>query len=517
MINSMKALTSPIDTFLNRITMYRLMLYILLSFAALSFGLSLTHTISFSIISLLESLVVLLSISFLSNYVISKLLKAPINLESQWITAFILYLVLAPPNALRELWVPAVVALMATVSKYVFVISKKHVFNPVAISLVLLGLIGRGEGIWWVGTPFLLPVAVVGGALILRKLRRFELFFSFMLSAEATIVYFGMIQGMGAWNLIMQSLLSWPIIFFGTIMLTEPQTTPPTKRLQVVYGALVGLLFGSPFHIAILGLVIYSTPELALVLGNVLSYISSPKQKLFLTFVGKKEIAQNTFEFVFSLEKKLNFSAGQYLEWTLPHTSQDARGTRRYFTVSSSPTENSIVLCIRYFPESSSSFKVALQSAGASTRIVASQLAGDFVLPKDTRKKLVFIAGGIGITPFRSIIKYLLDTGDRRDITLFYSNRNETEIAYRELFDEASVKLGIKIVYTLTERNSSANWQGKRGFVDTQMIRSEVPDFSERLFYVSGPRGMVVAFEETLGKMGVAKNHIKTDFFPGFV
>ncbi len=505
-----------IDDILNRITMYRLVLYALSALAVISFTLSVAKIIPATPLALFQSLVVLLFVSYVSNFLFSKIFHAQLNTESQWISAFILFFIIEPGTSLSLLWIPALAACIAMSSKYLFAIGKKHIFNPVAITLVILALFGRGEAIWWVGNPIFSTIIFFLGILILRKLRHFELFFGFAVSALLAMLYFGLTNGMVAIDVIKSGLLSWPLLFFGVFMLTEPQTTPPTRISRVLYGVLVGLLFGLPFHLALFGFVIYSSPALALVLGNLVSYIISPKQKLILYLKEKKEIAQNTFQFVFSSKQKLQFAAGQYLEWTLPHKNGDSRGSRRYFTIASSPTEETINLGIKYSPNASSSFKKALVAMDPQTFITASQLSGEFVLPKNKKKKLVFIAGGIGVTPFRSMIKYLLDTNEKRDIVLFYSNKTFAEIAYRDIFEEARLKLGIKTIYTLTDPNTPPSWEGKRGYVTAEMIKEEAPDFLEREFYISGPHGMVTTFEEALGKMGVPERQIKIDFFPGF-
>ena len=135
--------------------------------------------------------------------------------------------------------------------------------------------------------------------------------------------------------------------------------------------------------------------------------------------------------------------------------------------------------------------------------ITASQLAGDFTLPKNKNRKLAFLAGGIGITPFRSMIKYLLDKNEKRNIVLIYANKSAEDIAYNDIWSEAREKIGAKIACPV-------------GFITKEMIVREVPDFKERFFYISGPRAMVVVFEKTLKNLGVKRSQIKTDFFPGY-
>jgi ferredoxin-NADP reductase len=149
-------------------------------------------------------------------------------------------------------------------------------------------------------------------------------------------------------------------------------------------------------------------------------------------------------------------------------------------------------------------------------KIVAAQLSGDFTLPKNPKEKLVFIAGGIGVTPFRSMIKYLVDKNEKRDVVMFYSNRTAADIAYKDVFDEAQSRLGIKTIYTLTDKNTPSTWTGKIGYVDANMVVREVPDYLSRTFYLSGPHSMVTAFEQTLKDLGVSHSQIKIDFFPGF-
>ena len=132
-----------------------------------------------------------------------------------------------------------------------------------------------------------------------------------------------------------QILLNSPTLFFAFVMLTEPLTTPPRRRLQTWYGGIVGFLFSPQVHLG--GL--FTTPEIALVLGNIFSYIVSPKEKLVLKLKEKLRVAPDIYEFLFTPQHKLAFEPGQYMEWTLAQKQPDSRGSRRYFTLASSPTE----------------------------------------------------------------------------------------------------------------------------------------------------------------------------------
>lgn len=335
---------------------------------------------------------------------------------------------------------------------------------------------------------------------------------AFGISLVVTILTLSIGEGSGALHIVQQSLLYSPAVFFGTVMLTEPLTTPPTRFLRICYAVLVGFLFAPEVHIGSF----YFTPELALLAGNVFTYAVSPKVKLLLTLKDRIKLTSDTYEFIFSSDRKLKFSAGQYLEWTLAHPHADIRGIRRYFTIASAPEDPDYRIGVKFY-EPMSSFKKRLLSMRRGERIVASQLAGDFTLPADKNKKLVFMAGGIGVTPFRSMLEHLLINKERRDITIFYSNKDIKDVAYVELLDRAERELGIETVPILT--NQSPDTLAKSDFpsgVNAELIKEQVPDYAERMFYISGPHGMIMAFEDILKELGVSSRHIKKDFFPGF-
>ena len=257
------------------------------------------------------------------------------------------------------------------------------------------------------------------------------------------------------------------------------------------------------------------TPEVAILIGNVFSYVVSSKDKLVLKLKEKNRIAPDTYEFIFPAPRRFSFVPGQYMEWTLAHPDTDDRGNRRYFTLASSPGERNLRLGVKFNPKSST-FKKALLAMDKDTEIVASQLAGDFVLPDDPQQKVVLIAGGIGVTPFRSMIKSLLDSRQRRPITLFYSATTLNDFVYKDVFDRAQYELGIKTIYSVTDNsNLPSLWSGKVGRVSAEMIRAAVPDYRNCLFYISGSRSMLDSLTNTLHKLGVASYQVKTDYFAG--
>ena len=115
------------------------------------------------------------------------------------------------------------------------------------------------------------------------------------------------------------------------------------------------------------------------------------------------------------------------------------------------------------------------------------------------------------------MIRHLLDTGERRDIVLFYSSRTEQEIAFRDVLDEAARTAGLRVVYTLTDpARVRPSWCGRRGAIDGEMIREEAPGYASRMFLISGSPGMVNAMKTVLRSIGVHRGNVRTDSFTGY-
>ncbi len=464
---------------------------------------------------ILFSTIFITTICWLTNAIFAFVFEAPSNEESVFITALILVLIISPIKNVQDLsyfsiaiWAP----ILAMASKYIFAIGKKHIFNPAAFAVAITALAINQTASWWVGTMALSPFVIIGGLLVTKKILRFDLVYSFILVALAGIIATHLSNPASLFMVIEKTLLASSTLFLAFVMLTEPYTTPPTSYLRIYYGALVGFIFVPSLHVG----QIYSTPELALLVGNIFVYLVSPKTKLILTLKEKILIATDAYDFVFATNQKFKFKAGQYLEWTLAHHDPDNRGIRRYFTIASSPTEPEIKMGVKFY-EPASTYKKTLINMQPGQTMVASQLSGDFTLPNDKNKKLVFIAGGIGVTPFRSMIKYLIDQKESRAITLFYSQKTLNDFAYVDDLDQAENQLGIKTVYTLTDKKlTPPTWIGETGFVDLKMIQKYVPDYMDRYYYISGPHSMVAAFEKTLKEIGILDNQIIIDYFPGF-
>ncbi len=472
--------------------MYRLMLYFLLVLFVVNISLSFVGILPYNSLDILLSGIYLVAICNLANYFLSKVVKARTNFESASISALIITLIIGPLPFFQNVFTLTLIGILAMASKYVFSFRKRHLFNPTAAAIFISALTLKIGASWWVGNFYTLPFIFIGGILVLMKIKRVELVASFL-----SIYFLTALLGRGS---IVPIFFSPPIWFFVFVMLVEPLTSPTSKNLQVAFGVFVALFYFG------LQKILPHFPyglETSLLAGNLFSHFISPSFNVVLGFVKKEKKSKDIWTFYFKPMSKFNFMPGQYLEWTYPHKNPDSRGVRRYFTISSSPNEENITLTIKTF-EKGSSFKNALLNMRGDDEIVASSPQGDFILPKDKTVPLCFIAGGIGVTPFRSITKYILEENEKRDIIFLYSNSTEEDVAFEEIFEKAN-NIGVKTVYIITKKD---------GYINEEMIKEKVPDYKNRVFYISGPEPMVMAFKKMLSGMDVEE--IKTDFFPGY-
>ncbi|WP_193174612.1 RnfABCDGE type electron transport complex subunit D [Oricola nitratireducens] len=500
-----------IDARLNHITMYRLVLFyvgalLAAAFVAGLFGIGLIDPTALAFTAFFVA-----GICYLTNRLFAALFRVPVNSESVWITAIILVLIMPPTTAddVQGLQGLALASFVAVASKFLLAFRKRHVFNPVAIGVVASSFLLDQPPIWWVASNLaLLPLVVIGGLLVLRKVQRFEMVGAFVgANIIATLL---LARGVPYLQALDETLRYSPVLFAGFAMLTEPLTAPLRRSWRLVFGILVGVL--SAQNVAI-GNFYFST-ELALLAGNLMAFAVNPHGRFRLTLVGIEKIATGCYDYVFRSDRSLPFRPGQYVDWTMNVRCPDDRGNRRPFTIASAPGEQAVRLGVKFYAQPSA-FKRSLLSLRPGDVVYASHVSGDFTLPRDPAEKLVFIAGGIGITPFRSMIQDLIDRSEARPLVLFYGNNRSSEIAYADVLNNAERKLGIRTVYAVRDDPIPGSNMYK-GLIDADMIASEVPDFRDRTFYVSGPRAMVLNFRTALRELGVARSRIRVDYFPGF-
>ncbi len=475
--------------------MYRSMLYYLVFVWSGAVFLSILKILPYNPQDIIWQTLYLLVVCYLSNFLFARLFKAKSNPESQFITGFILSLLIGPLGLGPNLLFLSLAAVAAMASKYLISLGRRHILNPAASGVLVTALLVGNSASWWVGNLWLNLFVVLGGVVMIHKIRKFHLILSFLITYALLILATSNFAGI-------TTIFYSPILFFVFVMLVEPLTSPQVMRLRIYYGIFIAVVLA--FYQKFLN--VPYTLELSLVTGNIFGRIINPNFLLALNLTQRENLGPGVIGFWFEPLKRFGFASGQFLEYTLPHSRPDSRGFRRYFTIASSPSENKLLLATR-FSEQGSSFKEALKNLELGTEIKASGPAGEYVLPKDPARKLVFIAGGIGITPFRSMIKYLVDTGQKRDIVLMYSCKTAQDVIFKNVFDDVEKTSGLRTVYVAND---------EKGFINEEMIQKEIPDFQERFFYVSGPEPMVQAFEKMLAKMKIPKKQIKRDYFPGY-
>ncbi|MHB1865218.1 MAG: FAD-dependent oxidoreductase [Candidatus Saccharimonadales bacterium] len=511
-LKGISKLLNAINKQLDHITMYRLTLYFLISLIVAAFVLSLVGDLNFSASSIAITTIILVIACYFINKAFAYIFDAPTNIESSLITALILALIITPAtNATFENYTVLLAAAgLAIASKYILTYKQKHIFNPAALAVVLTGFGPRQGASWWIGTSVMLPFVIIGGILLILKIKRTRMVLTFFVTALASTSVYTLI-GHGSLLPILSGTITTSAMFFlGFVMLTEPLTTPPTAKLQTLYAILVGLLFPTEFHIFSLHFI----PELALITANFVFFIVRPRAKLFPTLEQKVRLTPDSLDFIFNPNRKLAYQPGQYMEWTLPHSNADRRGIRRYFTLASSPTEENVRIGVKFYDQGST-YKQAMLKMTPESWVVADNIAGDFTLPRNKKQKIVFIAGGIGITPYRSMIKYLIDKNEARDIVLLYAANSSADFAYTKVFEQAR-RLGINTIYLVSEGQGINNGHVRRARISDSLIKAEVPDYMDRLFYVSGSQVFVSNAQGILKDLQVPRKQIKTDDFSGY-
>lgn len=229
-----------------------------------------------------------------------------------------------------------------------------------------------------------------------------------------------------------------------------------------------------------------------------------------VVFDHSEDNAGDITTFYFKPPKPVDYTAGQFAEWTVPHANPDDRGIKHWFTISSSPTDEFVSITTRFAADGGSTFKQALRALRPGDEITMSDALGDFVLPKLIQTPLVFVAGGIGVTPFHSILSWLAATGEERPIRMIHAVSTEDEIIFQDTFDKAKQHV------TVVVEHPSAAWGGERGRVTAEMVLGLEKPSDDALIYISGPEPMVEQLSDDLLAKGIKQHQLVQDFFPGY-
>jgi ferredoxin-NADP reductase len=228
----------------------------------------------------------------------------------------------------------------------------------------------------------------------------------------------------------------------------------------------------------------------------------------------KREVAKGTLLVVFDLlGAEVDFRAGQYFWVTLldpPY--DDEKGPRRHISVVTSPNERGVLgLCTRL---RDSAFKRSLAELPVGTEVDVEQPKGNFLLPEDTDRSYVFIAGGIGITVFRCMLRYIAEEQLPHRVTLIYSNRDRASAAFLDELAELEQKENLRVVLTMTD---DPDWDGETRRIGADLLHDQLgSDLGSFEYLVAGPPPMVEGVEETLRTVGVPEESIHPDRFSGY-
>ncbi|HYC45564.1 MAG TPA: FAD-dependent oxidoreductase [Burkholderiales bacterium] len=230
----------------------------------------------------------------------------------------------------------------------------------------------------------------------------------------------------------------------------------------------------------------------------------------------RMEIAEDTMAFYFARPPEFGFRAGQAVTLTLANPPEtDAKGDRRTFSIASAPYESELMVASRM---RDTAFKRTLRTVALGTTVRLRGPTGSFTLPAGERRPLVMLAGGIGITPFVSMLREDAVDGPGRPIYLFYSNRTPGSAAFLpELTWLASANSRFRLVATMTDPQTPGEpWPGTRGLISAEMLTATLGDLLEPAYYVAGPPPMVAAMLDLLARMRVPTERIRTDEFFGY-
>jgi len=225
-----------------------------------------------------------------------------------------------------------------------------------------------------------------------------------------------------------------------------------------------------------------------------------------------KDIIQRTYNvssFRFPRPVGLEYKAGQFFFITI---KQRGKELSKHFSFSSSPTEKEHIEFTKKFTDSEFSAALKTLKSGDWARIDAPH--GDFTFQGE-HPRIGMLAGGIGITPLVSICKYCTDNRLGTKVTLLYGNRTENDIAFKnELEAMQEQNPNLKVVFTLNE--ASSGWKGSTGLINMEMVKREIPDYMETMFYTCGPPPMVEVMEKLVDSLGLPKKQLKREYFSGY-
>ena len=500
----MIAAKSRVDTWLGRFTMYRLILWVLGVLVVYSMILNVLGWLTFGLPEMLVHLLLCLGVTYGSNRLLAVVFRVKPHTESSLITALLLYFLFWPAFGLTDMAGVALACVLASVSKYALAFRGRHIFNPAAAGAFITGLTGLNIATWWAATPAMLWLLVPGVLLVLYRTRKLLMATVFIVVASGIITLELLNRSMTFGQALWQTLAQRPLLFFVGFMLSEPLTLPPRRWQQLALAAVVGVVFAVPYNFGFVA----NSPELALLLGNLIAFFLGQRGGVELTFKESRVLTPESTEFRFEPARPVRFAAGQFMELNLPHSRSDGRGRRRIFSITSAPGAPEVTFGVGT-AEPLSSAKKALLALRPGETVSATAIGGDFLLPHDAGKPVLLMAAGIGITPFLS---QLAADGTARDTVVLYLAKSRDELAWVEQL-EAS---GATVIARLADGSTPPEFMRDAGTsrIDAARLKELVPDIADREVFVSGSPASVDSLRSAARGAGARRVHV--DSFAGY-
>jgi ferredoxin-NADP reductase len=230
----------------------------------------------------------------------------------------------------------------------------------------------------------------------------------------------------------------------------------------------------------------------------------------------RKEVAEGSMAFRFEKPSGWAFKAGQYLDMTLLDPSEtDSEGNVRSFSIASAPHEDTLMVATRM---RDTAFKRVLRTMPLGTAVKIEGPSGDLILQNDFTRTAAFLAGGIGITPFRSIVHWAAKDKLSNRIVLFYSNRRPEDAPFlAELQSLERDNPKYKLIASMTEMEKSQQpWNGETGLINQEMLGRHLKGATSPIYYIAGPPAMVKGLHEMLSKAGIIDDDIRAEEFGGY-
>jgi len=485
--------------------MYRLISSSLLALMLISIVCAALGLIGYTPEGIAVTALIAVTITTLTSLMGAQTAKTIAHLESSVITGLLIAFIVPPTLELRDLLGVTAASAIAGLSKFGLVFRGRHVLNPAATGVFVAGILGLTAGFWWVANPILTPFIVLAGALVQWRSGLGLIALVGLFVGVATVLVRLVASGDEIIASIYLVFTSYPIVFLALFMLTEPLTMAPRRFAQILVAVTVGLGTALPFGFTLGFFTLSSSPELALVVGNLVAFGSTLTQRASrsasLSLCERSEFGRSGLLLRFALDKPLSFQAGQWVDIHVAHRGSDRRGQRRVFSVVSAPDQamgpEPFIEVATTLADPGSSFKHALSQAPVTSQCQLRNLGGDFLLPKNPKTPVVMIAGGIGITPFVSQISHLSHRDEKRDITLLEVRSAGADHPFDEVLTEAKVSL-VRVT---------------RDQVEVALDR-----LSDKLrvgvCMVSGSPGFIKTVSKLLRKRGVRS--FRTDSFIGY-